>query len=99
MIVGADIVQSKNPKYGAKADDVLLNQGILKEGETIRYSFVDEQGSERKYDSKSAAIYIAFKSANLEPKTWVTIARSGQGDSTRYVITPAESEAASEAGL
>ena len=83
-ILGAEVVEANN--YGAEEGDSLFDKGILQDGETIRYSFTDKDGNERKYDSKSAGLYFAFKQTNPEPGKIVSITRTGKGDQTRYKI-------------
>jgi len=84
IIQSVDIVEANN--YGAEEGDSLFDKGILQDGETIRYSFTDKDGNERKYDSKSAGLYFAFKQTNPEPGKIVSITRTGKGDQTRYKI-------------
>lgn len=86
QIVGADVITANNPKYGANDKDALFQRSVLLEGETIRYTFIDEEGNERNYDSKGMAFYIAMKSVDLESQDRVTIKREGSQDTTRYIV-------------
>ena len=83
VVKGVEVVEAN--MYGAEEGDSLFEKGILKEGETIRYSF-DDNGNERLYDSKGAGLYIAMKQANPEPGRLIKVSRSGKGDKTRYSI-------------
>lgn len=87
-ILGVEIVTSNNPMYGANENDALYNRGVLKIGEVLRYTFLNEQGEEKNYDSKSMAFYLGFKSSKVEPNTKITIQREGKLDKTRYTILP-----------
>ena len=87
QIKGCEIIVSKNIKYGANEKDALFTSGILKEGETLRYSFADETGLERIYDSKGMSFYLGFKNAeDVVDNDWVTISAEGKGDTRRYTV-------------
>ena len=80
-------VQSNNPKYGAQETDYLVKNEILEKGETFRYTFKTAEGVERKFDSKSAPFFLAFKNCEeLGVGDWVKITRTGQTTETRYEV-------------
>lgn len=86
-----------NPKYGAKPDDYLVKHSILSEGETFRYIFKTAQGNERKLDTKSSPLFIAFKQASDEEVgvgDWVQITRTGETTETRYMVEKVEEPSA-----
>ncbi len=96
IIDQVEIVVAGLKKYGAVSGEFLFDNGILKEGETIRYNMIDKDGNKKAYDSKGTALFIAFKNAEVddrENKTKgldkgdkVMITKEGQGDTTRYTI-------------
>ena len=77
---------TKAYKYGTNSTDGLYKKGILKLGETFKYTFLSKDGEEKLYTNKSMALYIAFKQARLEPHDKIKISREGAGDETRYFI-------------
>lgn len=81
-----EIIVCANVKYGANDKDALFKREVLKAGETLRYTFLSDDGEEKTYDSKGMAFYIAFKQANPDANTKIKISREGSGDSTRYAI-------------
>ena len=89
-IVGVEIVKANNAQFGAIPADSMFQRGMLKEGEILRYTFLDEQGSERLHESKSMTLYIAFKNAEIDTGDTIIISRTGQGKTTRYLITKVE---------
>ena len=92
MIESVDIIQSNNPKYGAREKgndgkpDKLFEQGILQEGETLRYSLINDAGEAKVYDSKGVALYIAVKKANVDKGEPIRFTKTGSGDNTRYTV-------------
>lgn len=84
LIKSVDIVEAN--QYGAEEGDSLFDKEILQEGETVEYIFEDLDGNERKYNSKGAGLYFAFKQVNPLPGSVVSISKSGKGDATRWVI-------------
>ena len=85
-VLGADIIEANNKKYGANEKDALFIKGILQEGETIRYNFVTKDKEEKTYDSKGASFYYGMKQANPEPGDKVTFSREGDGENRRYSV-------------
>lgn len=82
---------SNNPKYGAVEDDFLVKNEILEVGQSLRFTFKDVDGKERKFDTKSAPFFIGFKQVEeLGVGDWVHIKREGKTDKTRYTITKVE---------
>ena len=80
-------IRASNPKYGAVATDYLVKKEILEEGETLRYSFQDAEGTERKIDSKSSPMFVGFKQVeDITVGDWLHIKRSGERDETRYTV-------------
>lgn len=71
-------------QYGARAEDSIVEKNILEEGETFRYTFVDSEGVERRFDSASMPFFIAMQSAEFNFGDWLMIKREGKGDKTRY---------------
>ena len=87
-----EIIMAKNPKYGANDKDTICTQGILKEGETIRYHLTGDDGIERLYESKGVAFYIAMRNmeTNLNPGDVIRIRAEGTGESRRYFVEKIE---------
>lgn len=74
-------------QYGAEADDYLVENNILAEGESFRYTFVDANGVEKKIDSCSTPFFIGFKQCEeVGVGDWVHIIRTGKTDKTRYTV-------------
>lgn len=99
MVKPLEKMKSVNPKYGAKADNFLVKNGILEEGETFRYVFKTAKGNERKIDTNSSPFFIAFKQATNESEfgvgDWAEITRTGETTETRYTVEPVEAPIAS----
>lgn len=89
-------IKSKNPKFGANEKDALMDQGILKEGETFKYSFESGENDgdgfpeQRTVESKSLALFIAFSECDPEAGDWVRISKTGKMEETRYVVEKVE---------
>lgn len=84
-------VVARNPKYGGQETDYLVKNDILEKGETFEFTFLSEDGTERKLHSKSAPFFIAFKQVEeLGVGDWVTITRTGKTDETRYTVEKIE---------
>lgn len=80
-------MRSNNPQYGATEEDFLVKNDLLDEGETFRYTFATADGSEKKYDSKSAPFFLGIKQCeDLGVGDWVRITRTGKTDKTRYTV-------------
>lgn len=87
-VVDAEIVAA-NPGFGATEADYLFKQNILKEGETFRYTFLqdtDEGEVERIYDSKSAVFFISMKNLDPQEGVEIIIKRTGERQDTKYDI-------------
>lgn len=89
-VISFSKIKAKNARFGANEKDALMDQGLLEEGETFRYVFetkeLDADGfpKQRTVESKSAAIFIAFKNCDPDEGEWVRISKSGKMDETRY---------------
>ena len=86
QLMTAEIVKANNPKFGANEKDSLLKKGILKEGETFRYTFNNAKGEEKFYETKSTAFYVGVRQANLQGGEWVKASRTGKMEETRYTF-------------
>ena len=86
--LGFEKFTASNPKFGADEKDALYKQDILAKGESFRYSFRNKEGEEKVYETKSAAIFIAFndENLNLENGDWVRVSKTGKMDETRYTV-------------
>jgi hypothetical protein len=91
-VVGVEPIKANNPDYGATDKDWLCQKEILNEGETFRYTFLDESGQERIYNTKSAVFFISFKNLNPEVDSRIIIKRIGKGRETEYHINLAPIE-------
>jgi len=89
-IISVDVAEANAPQYGAMVTDSMYKRKILKLGEVLRYTFRDDAGYTKTFDSKGMAVYMAFKRANLSPNTRVRITRTGKSAETRYTVTPIE---------
>ena len=85
-IVKVDVVRANSPMFGAAPIDSLYKNGILKEGETIRYKFITSEGVEKNFETKSVCFYWAIRNANLRPDDIFIINRTGSGKTTKYSI-------------
>lgn len=82
-----EIVKPNNPKYGAKADNYLVKNEILEEGQTFHYTFKTPKGEERFHDSNSPALFIGMRQVEeLGIGDWVKISRTGATTETRYTV-------------
>lgn len=80
-------IEKIKSQFGAEANDYLVENNILEEGETFRYTFTDTDGIERKIDSASTPFFIAVKQCEeLGVGDWVHIIRIGKTDKTRYTV-------------
>lgn len=81
-------------QYGAEEDDYLVENNILEKGQSFRYTFMDENGKERKIDSCSTPFFIGFKQVEeLGVGDWVKVTRTGKTDKTRYSVEKVDHEA------
>ena len=83
-------VEKAASQYGAADDSKMVELGILEEGELFRYTFLSEEGVERKLDSASMPFFIGMNQANVDAEDWVQITREGKGDKTRYFVEKIE---------
>lgn len=84
LVKPLEVVKSQ---YGAEAGDYLVENNLLQEGESFRYTFTDSEGIEKKIDSSSTPFFIAFKQCEeLGVGDWVHIVRTGKTDKTRYSV-------------
>lgn len=79
------IIKANNPDFGASADDFLVQQGILKEGETFRHTF--DKGI---LETKSVVFFFAIKKCDPEVGQDIFIKREGKGKNTKYMIFDAK---------
>lgn len=80
-------VKANNPEYGAQEDDYLVKGEILEVGQTLRFTFKDAEGTERKFDTSSTPFFIGFKQCEeLGVGDWVLITRTGKTNKTRYTV-------------
>ena len=87
------IIIPSSPRYGANRNDRLFQRGILKEGETIEYTFLNEREDEKVFETKSITFYVAIRRANLTEDETFKVIKEGNGTTTRYYvnkISPAE---------
>lgn len=78
-------------QYGADEKNYLVQNNILEEGETFRYTFADAEGVEKKIDSDSAPLFIGFKQVEeAGVGDWFLIIRTGKTDKTRYSVEKVE---------
>jgi hypothetical protein len=80
------IIIPSSPRYGATRNDRLFQRGILKENETIEYTFLNEKGDEKIFETKSITFYIAIRRANLTEDETFKVIKEGNGTSTRYYV-------------
>lgn len=83
-------------QYGAKAEDGIVERGILEEGESFRFTFEDEEGNERKHDSSSFPMFIGMQQAELNFGDWLHIRKEGERDKTRYYVEVVEAPVTAE---
>jgi len=80
-----EIVQARNKDVGANVLDGLYKNGILKEGQTLRWSFTLEDGiTEKQVETKSLAFFIGMKQIDPEIGDLIYIVASGEGKNRRY---------------
>lgn len=90
-------VKANNPEYGAQEDDYLVKGEILEVGQSLRFTFKDAEGNERKFDTSSTPFFIGFKQCeDLGVGDWVLITRTGKTNKTRYTVVKTEAPAAPE---
>jgi len=90
VIKKIEIMKSANPKFGAHEIDAMYKKGILELGETLRYTFEDDNGTNKFYENKGMAFYLGFKNGGIEDECKIKIDREGTGESTRYTVTKLE---------
>lgn len=57
-----------------------VKNGLLKEGETFKYTFKDSAGNYRSFDQKSAGFYFAFTKLNPPAGSVIVIKRNKESD-------------------
>lgn len=78
-----EIIQARSKEYGANIMDSLYKNGILKEGETIKWKFIIDK-EEKDYETKSMAFFIAMKDANPIQNDTLLIKATGEKKNRRY---------------
>lgn len=78
-----EIVQARSKEYGANQLDTLYKNGVLKEGQTIKWKFVIEN-EEKDYETKSMAFFIAMKQTNPIINDVIHITATGEKTTRRY---------------
>lgn len=99
QIISIEVKVADNVRFGVQPTDPLYIRGVLKEGETLQYSFITPNGEEKIFDSKGLSFYLGFKAVNPNPKDRIKLERSGQGFNTRWkviIVNDEESEFAKE---
>lgn len=84
-VVGMDKFTPANAEYGVKntygpggvvtKENWLVKKGILKEGESFKYRFIQD-GINKEFDNHSLAFYFAFTNVNPEATDTVFIKRT-----------------------
>lgn len=87
-------------KFAVNKDSKLVKEGVLKEGQTMRYTFsrkIDlmDEWEDVVFENSSTGFYGALSSINPEAGQAFTIKRTGQGTETRYLMKLMEDEATS----
>lgn len=94
-VVGFEIINAKDPKYGANEDNYLVDNKTLEVGQTIRYTFktiVDEKKDpfafpeDKTFESSSVVFFISFSQIDPSSGEKIRIKKSGQGRTTKYVM-------------
>lgn len=86
-IKGFEVKVADDPAYGADELNALFKQKKLQLGETIKYTFENEKGEEKIFESTSPGFFIAFNKLAPEGGEHVNIRREGKASKTRYFIT------------
>lgn len=85
-----DTVEKVSSQYGGKAEDSIVEHGVLEEGQSFRYTFTDKTDSQRKHDSASMPMFIGFHQADVNLGDFLNVKREGKVDKTRYHVTKIE---------
>lgn len=88
-------VPAEKAKFAAKEDAKLVKEGILKAGQTLKYTFSVYDNGMQDWDTStiensSFAFYSSLSVVNPEPETLFTIKRVGDGTDTRYGMKTVE---------
>lgn len=86
-VVNFEKIKASTPDFGTNKQDWVYKAGHLGEGETFKYTFFLEKDDGREevtYESKSAALFFAFRDANPELNETFFVKRTGEGKETRY---------------
>lgn len=94
-VQGFEIVKAKDPQYGADEKNYLVGSKMLQIGETIRYTFktiedkndLESFPEDRTFESSSVVFFISFSQIDPSAGEKLHIIKSGQGRSTKYVMT------------
>jgi hypothetical protein len=78
-------------KYKTGEGNGLVKAGIIKQGETLRYTFL-WQGEEAIFENSSYAFYKALYKLSPEAGQKFSIKRTGDGTSTKYSMKFVEGE-------
>jgi hypothetical protein len=92
-VVSFEVINAKDPKYGATEVDYLFKSEKLAKGETFKYTFETvvsnedlEMPEEKVFESKSAPFFIAFSQVDPDAGDVVMIKRNGEGTKTTYKV-------------
>ncbi len=90
-VVAFEIVNAKDPKFGADEKNYLVGNGTLQVGQTIRYTFktiVDPKSmdfpEDKTFESSSVVFFISFSQIDPSSGEKISIKKSGQGRTTKY---------------
>lgn len=81
-----NVIIPSSPRFGAMRNDRLFQRGILKEGETIEYTLINDRSEEKVFESKSITFYIAIRRANLTESDRFEVIKEGAASATRYHV-------------
>ncbi len=95
IIKGFETIVPKDPEYGAKDDNALVQQGKLQLGEAFKYSFttipdpnnIDSFPEDRVFESTSPGFFISFNKLSPNGGEKVNVRREGKASKTRYFMT------------
>lgn len=99
-------LDKEKEKFAVKADSKLVKEGILKAGQTMRYTFqkkvVDDftgdnevSWEEVTIENSSTGFYMSLSNINPDADTVFTIKRTGEGTATKYIMAVVEDEKSS----
>ena len=96
LVLQIKAVDKIKSQYGAKADNALVERGILEEGEMYRYTFEDTKGNERTFDSHSMPFMVGLNNAEFNFGDFLLIKRTGKLKETRYTAELVEAPVSSK---